>query len=57
MPEPNDSSTRPFAYELNSFPRNLRRVPKSVNINGKVVPYPGRHCAILVVHGMDEQLW
>jgi hypothetical protein len=57
MSVPNDSSPRPFAYELNSFPWNLLRVPKSVNINGRVVPYPGRNCAVFVVHGMGEQQW
>jgi hypothetical protein len=57
MSAQNNSSSRPFAYELNFFPWNLRRVPASVKINGKIVPHPGRHCAIFVVHGMGEQQW
>jgi hypothetical protein len=49
--------TRPFAFEKNSYPWNLRRVPKETTISGRIVPHPGRHCAIFAVHGMGEQEW
>ncbi|MBI4660731.1 MAG: hypothetical protein HY735_17985 [Verrucomicrobia bacterium] len=48
---------RPPAYELDSFPWNLRRVPATAVIDGNSVPHPARRCAIFVVHGMGEQQW
>jgi len=49
--------SRPPAYEPNSYPWNLRRVPERVEIEGKLEPHPGRRCAVFVVHGMGEQQW
>jgi hypothetical protein len=57
MDKSDDFSFHPCAYEKNSYPWNLRRVPLKTSINGHIVPHPGRHSAIFVVHGMGEQEW
>jgi hypothetical protein len=57
MSKSENSSSRPLAYNANSFPWNLRRVTKSTEVNGHTIPHPGRQCAIFVVHGMGEQEW
>jgi len=58
MNKSDDFSSHSYAsYEKNSYPWNLRRVPLKTNIGGRMVPHPGRHCAIFVVHGMGEQEW
>jgi hypothetical protein len=57
IPNRDNSSTRPRAYEQNTFPWNICRVPQSVEIKCKTILHPGRHCAIFVVHGMGEQQW
>jgi hypothetical protein len=57
MDKSNGFVARPCAFEKNSYPWNLHRVPKETTINGRIVPHPGRQCAIFVVHGMGEQEW
>jgi hypothetical protein len=50
-----DKSSRPLAYEKYSYPWNIKRVPKTILIENKSLPHPGRHCAVFVVHGMGNQ--
>lgn len=52
-----EKNKSPRFYEPNSYPWNLRRVPKTVRIGNKTIPHPGRECAIFVVHGMGQQEW
>ncbi len=55
MPVHEGASERPPAYQPNSYPWNIRRVPLTVEIKGRKGPHPGRHCAVFVVHGMGQQ--
>jgi hypothetical protein len=57
MKKNDDSSHRPYAYTTNSYPWNIRRVPKTANVGGHSVPHPAKHCALFVVHGMGDQEW
>ena len=45
----------PRAYQDDYYPWNLYRVPKTVEIKGKIIPHPARNSAVFVVHGIGEQ--
>jgi hypothetical protein len=48
---------RPRAWQHDVYPWSLRRIPEELNVDGDMVPHPGRRSAIFVVHGMGKPSW